>query len=71
MVGGADGGVVGVGESVEAAGLGVNGERNINDHYRRHDRHQDPRTLTRYAKPGIEAVAAITAEFDRGRRHRQ
>ncbi|MCP4303887.1 MAG: tyrosine-type recombinase/integrase [bacterium] len=34
-------------------------------------RHQDPRTLARYAKPGIEAVAALTAEFDRGRRHRQ
>jgi len=33
-------------------------------------RHQDPRTLARYAKPGIEAVAALTAEFDRGRRHR-
>ncbi len=31
-------------------------------------RHQDPRTLSRYAKPGIEAVAALTAEFDRGRR---
>lgn len=34
-------------------------------------RHQDPRTLSRYAKPGIEAVAALTAEFDRGRRHRR
>jgi len=34
-------------------------------------RHQDPRTLARYAKPGIEAVAALTAEFDRGRRHRR
>lgn len=34
-------------------------------------RHQDPRTLARYAKSGIEAVAALTAEFDRGRRHRQ
>jgi hypothetical protein len=34
-------------------------------------RHQDPRTLARYAKPGIEAVAALTAEFERGRRHRQ
>jgi len=33
-------------------------------------RHSDPRTLARYAKPGIEAVAALTAEFDRGRRHR-
>lgn len=32
-------------------------------------RHSDPRTLARYAKPGIEAVAALTAEFDRGRRH--
>ncbi len=31
-------------------------------------RHTDPRTLARYAKPGIEAVAALTAEFDRGRR---
>ena len=34
-------------------------------------RHQDPRTLARYAKPGIEAVAALTAEFDRRRRHRR
>lgn len=34
-------------------------------------RHQDPRTLARYAKPGIEAVAALTAEHDRGRRHRR
>lgn len=34
-------------------------------------RHQDPRTLARYAKPGIEAVAALTAEHDRGRRYRQ
>ena len=34
-------------------------------------RHQDPRTLSRYAKPGIEAVAALTAEHDRGRRHRR
>jgi len=33
-------------------------------------RHRDPRTLARYAKPGIEAVAALTAEFDRSRRHR-
>jgi integrase len=33
-------------------------------------RHHDPRTLARYAKPGIEAVAALTAQFDRGRRHR-
>ena len=33
-------------------------------------RHQDPRTLARYAKPGIEAVAALTAQFDRGQRHR-
>lgn len=33
-------------------------------------RHQDPRTLARYAKPGVEAVAALTAEHDRGRRHR-
>jgi len=33
-------------------------------------RHQDPRTLARYSKPGIEAVAALTAEHDRGRRHR-
>lgn len=31
-------------------------------------RHLDPRTLARYAKPGIEAVAALTAQFDRGRR---
>lgn len=34
-------------------------------------RHQDPGTLSRYAKPGIEAVAALTEEHDRGRRHRQ
>jgi len=34
-------------------------------------RHEDPRTLAKYAKPNIEAVAALTAEFDRGRRHRQ
>lgn len=34
-------------------------------------RHQDPRTLARYAKPGIEAVAALTADHDRGRRHRR
>lgn len=34
-------------------------------------RHQDPRTLARYSKPGIEAVAALTAEHDRGRRHRR
>jgi len=33
-------------------------------------RHQDPRTLARYSKPGIEAVAALTAEHDRGRRYR-
>lgn len=33
-------------------------------------RQNDPRTLVRNAKPGIEAVAAWTAEFDRGRRHR-
>lgn len=33
-------------------------------------RHQDPRTLGRYVKPSIEAVAALTAEFDPGRRHR-
>jgi len=33
--------------------------------------HQDPRTLARYSKPGIEAVAALTAEHDRGRRHRR
>lgn len=32
-------------------------------------RHSDPRTLARYVKPGIEAVAALTAEHDRGRRH--
>jgi len=34
-------------------------------------RHSDPRTLARYVKPGVEAVAALTAEFDRGRRFRQ
>ncbi len=34
-------------------------------------RHRDPRTLARYAKPGIEAVAALTAEHDRGRRYPQ
>ena len=34
-------------------------------------RHQDPRTLARYAKPGIEAVAALTAQFDPGRRHQR
>lgn len=33
-------------------------------------RHHDPRTLARYVKPGIEAVAALTAEHDPGRRHR-
>ena len=32
-------------------------------------RHRDPRTLARYAKPGIEAVAALTAEYDPGRRY--
>ena len=31
----------------------------------------DQITPSRYAKPGIEAVAALTAEFDRGRRHRR
>ena len=34
-------------------------------------RHQDPRTLARYAKPGIEAVAALTAQHDPGRRYPQ
>lgn len=34
-------------------------------------RHQDPRTLARYSKPGVEAVAALTAAHDRGRRHRR
>lgn len=34
-------------------------------------RHRDPRTLARYSKPGIEAVAALTADHDRGRRHRR
>lgn len=34
-------------------------------------RHQDPRTLARHCKPGIEAVAALTADHDRGRRHRR
>ena len=34
-------------------------------------RHRDPRTLSRYAKPGVEAVAALTAQFDPGRRHRR
>ena len=33
-------------------------------------RHQDPRTLARYAKPGIESVAALTAQHDPGRRHK-
>ncbi|MGF1596880.1 MAG: hypothetical protein ACFCVK_08085 [Acidimicrobiales bacterium] len=33
-------------------------------------RHHDPRTLARYAKPGIEAVAALTAHHDQRRRHR-
>ena len=32
-------------------------------------RHQDPRTLARYTKPGIEAVAALTAQHDPGRRY--
>lgn len=34
-------------------------------------RHQDPRTLARYSKPGVEAVAALTADHDRGRRHQR
>ncbi len=34
-------------------------------------RHLDLRTLARYAKPGIEAMAALTAEHDRGRRHQR
>lgn len=33
-------------------------------------RHQDPRTLARYAKPGVEAVARLTAEHDPNRRRR-
>ena len=32
-------------------------------------RHHDIRTLTRYTNPGIEAVAALTAQFDPGRRY--
>ncbi len=32
---------------------------------------QDPRTLARYSKPGIEAGATLTAEFDRGHPHGQ
>ena len=32
-------------------------------------RHQDPRTLARYTKPSIEAVAALTAQHDPGRRY--
>ena len=32
-------------------------------------RHQDPCTLARYANPGIEAVADLTADVDRERRH--
>ena len=31
-------------------------------------RHRDLRTLSRYVRPGIEAVARLTAEHDRGRR---
>jgi len=34
-------------------------------------RHQDPRTLARYSKPGVEAVATLTADHDRGRRHQR
>ena len=32
-------------------------------------RHHDPRTLARYAKPGIEAVAALTAQHDPAKRY--
>ena len=32
-------------------------------------RHLDLRTLSRYVRPGIEAVARLTAAHDRGRRH--
>ena len=32
-------------------------------------RRQDPRTLARYAQPGIEAVARLTADHDPNRRH--
>ena len=32
-------------------------------------RHQDPRTLARSAEPAFQLVAALTAEFDRRRRH--
>ena len=32
-------------------------------------RHHDIRTLTRYATPGIEAVAALTAQHDPGKRY--
>ncbi len=30
-------------------------------------RHRDLRTLARYAKPGTEAVAALTTHFDNSR----
>ena len=30
-------------------------------------RHQDPRTLARYTKPGIEAIAELTSTFDKQR----
>ena len=33
-------------------------------------RHRDLRTLSRYVRPGTEAVARLTAEHDRGKRHR-
>ena len=33
-------------------------------------RHRDLRTLLRYVRPGIEAVARLTAEHDRARRTR-
>ena len=34
-------------------------------------RHRDPRALSRYVQPGVEAVARLTAEHDRGRRSRR
>lgn len=33
-------------------------------------RHRDLRTLSRYVRPGVEAVARLTAEYDRSRRSR-
>ena len=31
-------------------------------------RHRDLRTMARYVRPGVEAVARLTAEYDRARR---